>query len=66
MTCQRRCEFAFFVDGVPVHCNGEHSGGGSTPLMHRLPALPLNAATLIETYGTLERCSMCPPGGEPT
>ena len=60
MTC--RCDYAFFVDGVPVHCTGQHSGGGTRPLMHRLPAMPLTAATLIETYGKTGHCINCPPG----
>lgn len=66
MTC--RCEYAFFVDGVPVHCTGEHSGGGSGPLMHRLPAMSLTAGSLVETYGPCDHCIYCRTGegGEPT
>ena len=52
------CDYAFFVDGVPVHCTGQHSGMGLR-LMHRLPSMPLTAATMIETYGVNDWCINC-------
>ena len=56
------CRYAFFVDGVPVHCDrGTHSGGGTRPVMHQLPQLELTPGTTIETYGESHWCIRCRP-----
>ena len=55
------CTYAFFVDGVPVHCNGNHLGEDPQRhrVMHQLPRMDLTPATLIETYGRISKCVNC-------